>query len=482
MSKPIGLFWLLAAAACAPAQVTLSTVLNGVATPVGEAYDFGSVPVGSAADVVFRLTNTGAQIYLTNLSVAGPGFSVACSLSPDLCGSAALQQLPILIGSGGTLDFTVQFQAPEGAESSNANMTISAGNTITTILLAEIVPGLSVLLGNQALAAGQTVGFGSVQIGSSQTLQLVLANQTNALLAVPAIPPLTGTDFSVAGGALSATSVPANSSVQLEVIFTPSAAGPRQATLTIGLLTYPLQGTGLAAPPLVFPNPSIQLNLATPASAQQGSLAVNLASAAKASGTGTLTLAFQPAAAGVSDDPTVTFADGTRSALFTVSLGASAVQFAGGPTVSFGTGTTAGTLTFTATLGSNTVQTTVTIPAAVIGIDAAVAARDVDCDVALLYCTSVNVELQINGWDNTRTTSQIVFTFYDASGGQISPGAIPVDAASAFQQYFAGSDLGGVFGVSALFPVNGSDPLQVTSAEVQLTNSAGTVQTAKIIF
>src|ERR1039458_7609405 len=156
---------------------------------------------------------------------------------------------------------------------------------------------------------------------------------------------------------------------------------------------------------------------------------------------GTVTLAFQSAVGGVSDDPTVTFADGTRSASFTVAEGSSAGQFAGGPSVSFGTGTTAGTLAFTVTLGSNTAQANVTIPAAVVGIDAAVAARNVACAPTLLYCTTTNVQLQINGWDNTRSTSQLVFSFFDSSGNAIAPGNITVAAASTFQQYFAGSTL-----------------------------------------
>lgn len=419
MSKPTGLFVLFAAAACASTQVTLSTVEGGAVTPVGQTYDFGSVAVGSAADAVFRLTNTGAQgVYLTTLALDGPtsstppytrDFSVACPLSPDLCGGAAQQQLPILIGAGGTLDFTVQFE-PFALGSPSANMTIAAGNTISVVLLGAGVPGLTVLLNNAPLAAGQTVSFGRVQVGSSQTIKLMLKNEGNTLLAVPAIPPLTGSDFSVAGSALSATSVPPNSSTELDVIFKPTATGERQATLTIGLLTFPLQGTGLAPPPLVFPAPSIQLNLSTPASAQQGTLAINLASAAASSGTGTVTLAFQSAVAGVSDDPSVTFADGTRSATFTVAQGAAAGQFGGEPTVAFATGTTAGTLTFNVTLGSSTAQTSVAIPAALIGIDAAVAARNAACDAALLYCTATNIQLQINGWDNTRSTSQLVFT------------------------------------------------------------------------
>jgi len=485
---------LLAAAACASAQVTLSTVQDGVATPAGQAHTFGSVGLGSVADVDFRLTNTGSNaVPLYSIMVTGPyapDFSVVCAKSPDLCGGGSLPKLPITINHTGTLDFTVQFE-PFQLGSPSVTMTICTlasanctdpGNTITVFLSGTGVTPLAVLLKNQPLGAGETVSFGNVPTGSSQTIKLMLANSPkNVPLAVPTIPALPAGAFSLAGSALTATTVAPGSSAELDVTFAPTATGPQQATLTIGLLTYPLQGTGVAPPPPVFPVPSIQLTLATPASAQQGSLSVNLASESVSSGSGTVTLAFQSAVSGVSDDPAIAFADGTRSAAFTVAQGASAGQFADTPSVSFQTGTTAGALTFTVALGSQTAQANVTIPAAAIGIDAAVAARNVACAPALLYCTTTNVQLEVNGWDNTRSTSQIVFSFFDSAGNAIAPGNITVDAATAFQQFFAGSDLAGVFGLHALFPVNG-DSNQVVAAVVQLTNSAGAAQTTKITF
>jgi hypothetical protein len=489
MSRAAGLFVLLGAAACASAQVTLSTVQGGVVTPAGQGYLFGPVALGGAADVDFRLTNTGSSpVYLTSLALTGsyaPDFSIVCGLSPDLCGSAALQQLPIRINPAGTLDFTVQFQPLQLGISIPATMTITAGNALSIILSGAGVQGLTVLLNNQPLAAGQTISFVAVQAGSSQTITLMLANDTPALLAVPAIA-VTGRSFSVAGSALSATSVPPGTSTELDVIFTPAAAGPQQATLTIGAIAYPLQGTGLAPPPPVYPTPSIQLNLATPASAQQGSLSVSLASAAASSGIGTVTLALTGACTSGSPiaDPTVTFADGTNSATFTVAQGASAGQFGGGPSVSFGTGTTAGTLVFTVTLGnSNVPPTCVTIQPALVGIDAAVATRNVGCAPSVVYCTGTYIQFQINGWDNTqpRSASQITFSFFNSSGAAIQPSPIAVDETAAFQQYFAGADMGGVFGVNALFPVNGDSDL-VVAAAVQITNSMGTVQSATITF
>ena len=486
MSRTALLLVLLAAAQCASAQVTLSTVQGGVATPVGQAYPFGLVGLGSVADVDFRLTNTGSQsVYLTSLGISGPfapDFSVVCTLSPDLCGGASTQQLPILINPTGTLDFTVQFE-PFQLGSPSVQMTVAAGNTITVILTGTGTVGLTVLLNNQPLGAGETVSFGNVQVGSSGTVALMLANlaPNGAPVTVPAIATLTGGVFSLSGSALTAPTVAPGASATLNIVFTPTALGTEQATLTIGLLTYPLQGTGVAPPPPAFPAPSVQLTLATPASAQQGSLSVGLASPSASSGSGTVTLAFQSAVSGVSDDPAVTFADGTRSAAFTVAVGASTGQFAAGPSVAFGTGTTAGTLAFTVTLGSGSANASVTIPAAEVGIDAAVAVRNASCDPALIYCTTTNVQLQVNGWDNTRSVSQLVFSFFNSSGAAIAPGNITVNGGSAFQSYFSGSDMGGVFGLTAFFPVTGDADL-VVAAVVQMINSVGTAQSTQITF
>ena len=456
----------------ASAQLSLYTIEEGVEIPVDQTYDFGSVSVGAAADIVFRIEYTGSTspYYLTYFSLDGTGFSVL---------QADWSELPAAVPSGG-LNFTVHFE-PDVTGSYGASLQINQTGGLAVFLLAKGVPGLAVLLNSQTVSAGDTVVFGNVQVGSAQTLKLLLANQTGAPLTVPAIPPLTGTDFSLAGAALSGPSVAPGKSAELDVTFAPTATGQRQATLTIGALSFPLQGVGIPGTPPVLPQPSIQVNLPAAASAQQGTLSVILAAAAPVSASGTVILVFQPSVAGVADDPAVTFADGTRSTSFSVAQGASSGQFNGGPTVSFGTGTTAGTLAFTVTLGSNTAQASVVIPGAAIGIDAAVAARNVSCLPSQLYCTAVNVQLQINGWDNTRSASQIVFTFFDPSGQTIAPGSIPVDETAAFQTYFAGSNLGGVFGISALFPITG-DANQVVAAMVQLTNSAGSAQTTKITF
>jgi hypothetical protein len=73
------------------------------------------------------------------------------------------------------------------------------------------------------------------------------------------------------------------------------------------------------------------------------------------------------------------------------------------------------------------------------------------------------------------------FTFYNAAGYAIAPGAISTDASASFATYFAGSNLGGVFALSAAFPVTG-DETQVAACDVTLTNGTGTTLAPRIVF
>jgi hypothetical protein len=91
------------------------------------------------------------------------------------------------------------------------------------------------------------------------------------------------------------------------------------------------------------------------------------------------------------------------------------------------------------------------------------------------------VTVDVTGFDNTRSAGMLTFTFYDASGNAIPPGAIAYESASAFDTYFGTSNDGGQFAVSAYFPVTGN-PSQVSAFTVALANSIGTATSARESF
>jgi hypothetical protein len=105
----------------------------------------------------------------------------------------------------------------------------------------------------------------------------------------------------------------------------------------------------------------------------------------------------------------------------------------------------------------------------------------VSLDSSQAQRTSAGLDLRLDAFDNTRSASSMTFTFFDQKGTPLPPGAITVDASAALRQFFASSDRGGVFSLHAFFPVNGN-PNQVASVEVEMTNSSGTAQTARLPF
>ena len=307
--------------------------------------------------------------------------------------------------------------------------------------------------------------FGSVQLGSSVARHFAVVNQTTAVLTVPAIAVPAG-DFALSGAAPGGLALPPGQTADFYVQFTPTATGARGGSLVIGNSTYALTGTGVQPP---LPNPGLSISLPQTLSAQQGAVTVTLDAASKTSGSGTLTLDFQPGP-GLTDDSPIVFASGGRTATFTVSPGDTQGHFGAQLTAPFQTGTTAGALVFTVQLGGVTAQQTITILPATVGITLVQGVR-----------SATGVQVQVTGFDNTHTAGPLTFTFFDAAGNAIAPGAISTNATASFASYFQNSGLGGVFLLTAVFPVTGS-PSQIAAFQVQIANSVGTAQTARTTF
>ena len=89
------------------------------------------------------------------------------------------------------------------------------------------------------------------------------------------------------------------------------------------------------------------------------------------------------------------------------------------------------------------------------------------------------LEIEITGFDNTRTIDGLSFTFYSSKGDILQPGVIRVNGGADFRRHFDVSTTGGVFTLKAVFPVSGAIA-EIATTEVQLTNSAGDMQSGKI--
>ena len=443
---------LMACASGACGQLALFTVEPE--RPVGNLAVIGSVPAGDVLTARLRLRNTGAvPVSISLLSVAGSGFSLAGS-----------PPLPYALGPGAALEFDIRFE-PSSAGSYSASFRC---DNLSAILVASATaaPVVSVMEGGvwRVLASGMTADFGTVERGNQARLRFLLANRSGGTLGPLAVT-VSGESFDPPDGLASPVVLAPGQSAAFEVPCVPRVTGPLEGVLTVGSRRFILRAAAVEPP---LPRPEIVVALAEAGSARQGRLSVRLESASRARATGEMRLEFEPAAPGLDGDPAITFASGSRLAAFSVEEGDTEVRFGAHPYLDFQTGSTAGTVVFTLDAPGFRERATVAIAPAPAAATSARASR-----------AASSVEVVITGLDNTRTASQVTFTFYGKNGVTLPPGAIPVDCAPVFRQYFDKSGLGGVFLLRAVFPVSG-DAGQIESVEAEITNSAGTGRTARL--
>lgn len=404
-------------------------------------FSFGSLYAEESPAARFRLRNiSSAPATVTALVVAGVGFTL---VPPPLPAGLAPQA---------AIDFSVAFHSPD---TGSYSASLRAEN-VSILLTATVAPRLTYrIVPAPATPFPGPVDFGGVVRGSVDQRRITIQNDTAQLLIVPAIL-VQGAAYGLLAPPPSGQALAPHQGGEFTVVFHPQAIGLLEGSLTIGDRAYPLLGTG-AGPPL--PKPTLWIELDQAASASQGKLLVRFDAPAQTAGTGTATLDFRGPA-----DSTIAFAAGGRTVTFPIAPGDVEVV------LPFQTGTTAGVLTFTAQISGAIDQHSVTIAAASPGISTVQAVRSAN-----------GLEVRIAGFDNTRTLAALTFTFYDAAGATIAPGAILADARAEFAQYFAGSDLGGVFLLSAVFPVTG-DATLVASCEASLVNTVGASKTQRTTF
>jgi ASPM-SPD-2-Hydin domain-containing protein len=442
-------------ASAVPAQLSLFVVQGNSESLLTGQYGFGTVSMGDVRDIPFRLRNTGkSPTPLTVLSIAGVDFAF---VNPPA--------VPQTIAGGDAVDFTVRY-APS-APSSSATFTADG---VSAVFFGSALAAGTVSLDDggdalRLLMADAVIDFGSAVRGSTLTRHIVVANPSASdKISIRNVVAL-GAAFHLTRDPLPIVLGP-GASATMRLDFAPMSNGAQLGTLEIDQRSFHLTGIGLDP---AAPIPSIALDISQPASAQQGKLTVKLGSISKATTTGEVHIDIHANTANANADGGIQFlSTGTRTATFNIKQGDTVGHFGSESSVAFQTGTTAGDIVFTVKLGEATEQSTLTIPPAIVGFDATQAQR-----------TSAGLDLRVTGFDNTRTASKITFTCFDQKGTTLNPGAITVDISAAFQQFFASSDLGGVFALHAFIPVIGS-AAQVAAVEVKIVNAAGTAQTSRL--
>jgi hypothetical protein len=377
---------------------------------------------------------------LSVLGIAGTGFSIE-----------GAPPLPMNLASHQAIDFRALFQ-PVAIASYSAAL-YSEG--ISVILTATVQPRLTPLV--ETASGFQTLGntavdFGSVELGSVSTRNFVLENRTATPMIAPAIS-VQGDGFALAGTSPGGTILNTGQNVPFAIEFRPAQAGSSDGSLQIGDRLYALHGDATAIP---LPKPSLDLTNA-------GTVRIVFDAPARSPGSGSIVLSLRPLAAGATDGA-IQFAAGGRSLNFTFAAGDRQLEFP------YASGTTAGTVAFTVTLGKETAAGSVSIAAAPVTIVSVSGTRGAN-----------SIQLQITAIDNTRTVGPVTYTFYDASGNTVPPGALRVDSTADFAKFFQSSDAGGNFLLRSIFPVTG-DTSRITAFEVEIGNTAGSTKTGRTNF
>ncbi len=162
------------------------------------------------------VTNTGGtSVTISQVGISGTGFS--------LSGITA----PVTLTAGQSAIFSVTFTpASTGSASGNLTVTSNASNPTLTIPLSGtgVAPG--------ALGANPTsLSFGSVTVGSNQTLSETVTNTGGSTATISQVG-ISGTGFTLSGITAPVT-LTAGQSATFSVTFTPGSAGSASGNVTI---------------------------------------------------------------------------------------------------------------------------------------------------------------------------------------------------------------------------------------------------------
>jgi hypothetical protein len=198
---------------------------------------FGNVSLGSSNSQTVKVSNSGTGVLtISQVSVTGSGFNTS-GLT-----------LPISLTAGQSSTFNLQF-----APTTVAPVTGSA----SIVSNAPGSPGIIALSGT-GIASTQTlsfstttVGFGSVNTGSSSTQSVTVTNTGNSSVTIFQITP-SGAGFSLNGAGTPVT-LASSQALTFGILFTPASAGSVSGSVTVtsnasgSPVAIALSGTGVAS-------------------------------------------------------------------------------------------------------------------------------------------------------------------------------------------------------------------------------------------
>ena len=191
---------------------------------------FGQVPVGQSETQLAVLTNTGQN----NATISGISVTDSEFIVSGL-------NLPVALAAGQSVPISVTF-TPAGKGWMGAKITLTSNPNFT------IEIGGAGVTSESLTATPSSLSFGSVAVGTSTSLSVVLTNARSWKEKISGLQTTGKSNFSVSGPALPMV-LAAGQSVTLNITFAPQSAGTTGGSLFIGgpNLNIPFTGTGTSA-------------------------------------------------------------------------------------------------------------------------------------------------------------------------------------------------------------------------------------------
>jgi len=202
-----------------PTAISLSgigaTTVAPALTATPSSVSFGTIPTGTTTTQTIRLTNSGdSELTISSLSTTGSGITVSGMAMP----------LNIAVGQSANLTAALK-PASAGAVSGAIKITSNVPGSPKQIPWTATAQASVVTL----TSSTTKLNFGSVSVGTADTLQATVKNTGNSNAVISRIS-VTGTGFSLLGSTSSATLTPGQS-LAVSVSFDPKAAGTNTGTL-----------------------------------------------------------------------------------------------------------------------------------------------------------------------------------------------------------------------------------------------------------
>jgi hypothetical protein len=236
---------------------------------------FGAMVVGQSDTLLVTVTNNGlTSVTISEIAVSNPEFAPS-SLS-----------LPLTLLAGQSVQMPVTF-TPTAAAFTNGTITLSSNASNPRL----VIPVRGTGVNSEAVTASPAaLTFGSVALGSSSTVPVVLKNDRSGNLTLSALQ-TNGSGFSMSGPTLPLI-LGAGQSVTVNVTFAPQTAGATGGSLFVvgGALVIPLTGTGtapgqltIAPAPLNFGDVAVGTTATQPITMSASGASLTVSSAASSS-------------------------------------------------------------------------------------------------------------------------------------------------------------------------------------------------------